>query len=308
MENFFSDPCFSIPSMLECKSLVLQIRTVVFISFILFYLYQFVSLFQIFFRSPQSSVRSAVYFWFFGFVTCITCQLILLNSAEFEQSPLKTFCWSLCSAFDHCPFMFMLNYLVNSYEVCQIFGNIELNIIHFISKVIVLVGFIPPIIYISVPEDSSYDSAYKFIPHFITCLMTAVSDTFFLYTMFRMFVTENAQLKPYLGNTIIKIYQRGLFILSFILFIRNGLLIVGAVPHYAYRLFFYTKDPDSMRQLFVADYCMVDFVVYVFPYVILAIGVNLNMDRMEDTESSDNHNSVIAEHSFFLNDTPKHDD
>lgn len=303
LEAYFDDPCFSIPSMLECKTVSIHVRNVIFIGFILFYLYQFVALFTQYIKAHDASLRSAVYFWFFGFITVTTTQLILLNAREFEQSPLKTFCWSLSSGLDHFPFMFLMNYMLNSFEMCKIFPNLELKIIRIISYIIMFGGLIPPIVYISVPEDSSYDSTAKFIPHFVTCLITALSDTFFLYSMFRLFMSSPDVLKTYLSQKLLKTYQIGLIILSIILFLRTALLVVGCIPNYAYRLYFFAKDP-SQDELFALDYCMVDFVVYVLPYVFLAFGVKLNISKSDGSDSEEFND--VKDQSFFAGEVKNH--
>jgi hypothetical protein len=289
--------------MLECKTVSIHVRNVLFIGFILFYLYQFVALFTQYLKTRDPSLRSAVYFWFFGFITVTVTQLILLNAREFEQSPLKTFCWSLSSGLDHFPFMFMMNYLLNSFEIYNIFPALELKIIRIISYLIMFGGLIPPIVYISVPEDSSYDSTAKFIPHFVTCIITALADTFFLYSMFRLFMSNPDVLKTYMSPKLLKSYQIGLTILALILFFRNALLVVGCIPTYAYRLYFFAKDP-TQDELFTFDYCMVDFIVYVLPYVFLAFGVNLNISK-SDGSDSDDFNDVKSK-SFFTEDIKKH--
>jgi len=292
MEDLLDDVCFSIPSQFDCHSTALYIRTVVFFIFIMYYLYQFVSIFKAFYLSRDQLLRSAVYFWFFGFITCITCQVLLINANEFDRSPLKTFTWSLCSGLDHCPFIFMLNFLVKSFEMCNIYYPGEIIFIRVFSVIILIVGFLMPIVYMLIPEKAHYDDIWYFIPHFGTCIMTAISDTFFLYSLFRMFYSETSTLHTYIGSKLMKTFQRGIIFLSFVLLFRNALLVIGSVPHFSLRMMIYYVNPERMRNIFVADYCLVDFMVYLLPYMILANGVSMNTQSGDDSESD--VSSVVA--------------
>lgn len=296
MEAFFDDPCYSIPSMLECKTVSIHIRNVIFIGFMLYSLYNFVDTIRQYVGRKESKFLPAVLFWLFGFSNVLVTQIILLNAKEFEQSPLKTFCWSLSSALDHAPFMFILNYFYDSFKQ-SIQPSFLYGLTKVISYVIIVVGFIPSIVYISVPENSSYDSTEKFIPHLITCLMTAACDTFFLFAMFRLFLSK--KISSFFDDKTFKRYRIGIISLSFVLFLRVALLLVGSVPHYSYRLFFFLKDPDNYQEIFAADYCAVDLIVYMLPYVFLAIILKTKSSvQDEPSPEAAKHTSKISIGSF----------
>ncbi|OHS99213.1 hypothetical protein TRFO_34355 [Tritrichomonas foetus] len=277
--------CYTIPSLTSCYSVFLWIRTVIYLFIILSYSYQFLKSFPKLLRARNEVLKNEMLFWLFGIITCTLNQLITLMGENFQYSPLKLFTWSLSSAFGACPFMFTLRLMTISFQCFKVFSNIEYVFIYWFSRIIVFLEFIPPILTLIIPSDST-DVETLWL-HYMFCLILIIRDTFFLYTMFRLFFGSEKLVLGIIASRALKKFQIGLIIMTLILYLRGILFLIGCIPHYSLRLFYFPLNPARFSDLFTFDYCFTDLVGYALPYVLLAIGVSMNDKTYDQNDNSE---------------------
>lgn len=164
------------------------------------------------------------------------------------------------------------------------FSQQSKSIISSISFLIIVLGFVPPLLYIIFPAQDDFN-----VLHFSFDVLGNVfkffSDFFFLFIAFRIFIISEKAVDEFIGTTLFQRCKYGLICLAVIMFLRESFMIEGIIYHYNYRIFHYPANPQSVTS-FIFDYHSAEIVIYLLPYLFLAQGIKLNFKASLKSSSS----------------------
>lgn len=271
--------CYPVPTFPQCRQPAVYVEATGILASGMLSTYKFVTLFFFYITSRNPATRKAIYFWFFGVL--LNCFLFIMQLLRQELMELVYEVWNMIIVvFDIWPFLLVLQLILDVFGDTGAFTTFEVVACQGLIRLFWIYSLVFPAthVWFSFYHIQSLQRSAFLTPAYI---MLGGFVVFFCHVVFRIFVCEKYIASFFIGPKSLVKFQVGAFIVAISLLAKIVFLVWFEIPPVSLEEFSLVVNVEDKLYYSTWFYCVTHGIVYVVPYILVALGANFTRPQSE---------------------------